>query len=363
VRPATRELARSPLFARDEPTMGESTPLSLIKGRMDVTQAIKPWWWLAVSWGVLIPGPLILGAQISVILQWMAVSLIAVLLFLVVKAVWPRRLRNMPIPLGLGVLLILYSLTSVGFEYLASQVLPRIASAETWASNNLAGSIIRISLCMLVSILATLDVHGRQTRATLLETNIELEELIARIKRETWLLHRSVSLAVHGTVQSALISTAMRLSAPNRTHEIVEDARRRLEDALTSISVDQHEDSSVVSALEDLQGLWEPMVTIDFEISDSARVRLVEDSGLRRCVIEICREAVSNAIRHGHSISVSLVIDVSDELLRIRVTDDGKSSNLDSPAGLGSQMLDETCLRWSRVRRPGDGSELVALLA
>jgi hypothetical protein len=105
---------------------------------------------------VLIPGPLILGAQISIIAQWIAISLITVPLLLVVKAVWPRRYRNMLIPLGLGMLLILYSLTNLGIYFLASHAVPVIAGSETWARNSLTGSIIRISLGMLVSIVVVL---------------------------------------------------------------------------------------------------------------------------------------------------------------------------------------------------------------
>ncbi len=363
VRPASRVLAASPLLENGEVRPASPTPVRLMTDEMDITEAIRPGWLFILSWGVMIPGPLALGVSWRIMALWMSASLVLVLLLYGIKFAWPRRMREMPIAPGLGLLLLIYLVINLGFQLVLSHLLSAVPGPTSWTTNNQAVVIVRVGLAMLVSILATLSVHGEQIRADVSDINAQLEALISRIRRETWLLHRSVSLAVHGTIQSALISTAMRLSAPNRTHEIVEDARRRLEDALTSISVDQREDSSVESALEDLQGLWQPMVTIDFEVSDSARVRVVEDSGLRTCVIEICREAVSNAIRHGHSLSVNLVIDTSDELLRIRVTDDGESSDVGSPAGLGSQMLDETCLRWSRVRRPGNGSEMAALLA
>ena len=363
VRPVSHELACSPLFAREESMSDGSTPLRLLKGRMDITQAIRPWWWFALSWGALIPGPLILGAQISIIAQWIAISLITVPLLLVVKAVWPRRYRNMLIPLGLGMLLILYSLTNLGIYFLASHAVPVIAGSETWATNSLTGSIIRISLGMLVSIVATLDVHGRQLRANLIDTNSELEKLIARIKRETWQLHRSVSLAVHGTVQSALISTAMRLSAIDRTPETVADARLRLEHALTAISADQGEGVSLGLAIADLQGLWNPIVIITFEISPLAEQLLSQDIGLRRCTIEICREAVSNAIRHGHAKTVDFEVKLTGGLINLRATDDGEGVSSVALPGLGSEMLDDTCMRWQLSALPQGGSELIAVLA
>ncbi len=363
VRPASRELARSPLIVRDELSIHESTPLRLLKDRMDITQAIRPWWWLVLSWGVLIPGPLLLGAQFPLVVQWMAISVLAVPLFFAVRAIWPREWRNLPIPLGLGILLVLYTLTNIGFRYLTSHVLPVIAGSESWASVGFTGSIIQISLGMLVSILATLDVYGRHTRAILIDTNLQLEELIARIKRETWLLHRSVSLAVHGTVQSALISTAMRLSATDRTPETVADARRRLEDALIAISTEQSEGISLRFALEDLQNLWNPLVEVTFEINPEADQRLSEDFGLRRCVIEICLEAASNAIRHGHARVISLRVESFSDLVQVTAVDDGEGISQTAQAGLGSQMLNDTCLRWNIETPAAGGTQLTAVLA
>ena len=269
----------------------------------------------------------------------------------------------MPILLGLGILLLLYSLTLIGFRYATSQVVPAISGSESWANIGFAGSIIQVSLGMLVSILATLEAHGRNTRATLIETNLQLEELIARIKRETWLLHRSVSLAVHGTVQSALISTAMRLSATDRTSETVADARRRLEDALTAISAEQSEGMSLKLALEDLQNLWNPLVEVGFEISPEADQRLAEDFGLRKCVIEICLEAASNAIRHGHARVIKLRVELIGDLVHVMAIDDGQGISETARVGLGSQMLDDTCLRWNIEALASGGAQLTAVLA
>ncbi len=363
VRPASRELARSPLVEPGETVTDVSTPLRLFEDRMDVTGAIKPGWLLIVWWGALVPGPLVVGAQLPVIALWFAVSVLLVLPLYGLKVLWPRRLRNMPIVLGLSVLLVLYTAINAGFQYLLSHIGPVIAGSEPWATYNQSGLLLRISLAMLVSVLATLHVHGEQIRARLIETNIQLEELISRIRRETWLLHRSVSLAVHGTVQSALISTAMRLSATDRTSETVADARRRLEQALTEISTDQGESASVSVALEDLQGLWSPLVRISFEIGPRAEQRLAEDAGLRRCVIEICREGTSNAIRHGHAKSIDIRVDLNGDLIEIRVTDDGDGNANVTVAGLGSEMLEDTCVRWQLDRRHDGGSELIAVLA
>ena len=330
---------------------------------MDITQAIRPGWLLALYWGAMVPAPLILGAQLSGLARWFGFSVGFALVLVGVKAVWPRRLRNMPIALGLGVLLALYVIVNLGFDRLGSSLFGNISSPAAWASNSSAGWFIRVALAMLVSILATLHVHGEQIRASLIEVNTQLEVLISRIRRESWLMHRSVSLAIHGPVQSVFVSTAMRLSAAESRPEIIADARFRLEGALELITAEQNDDVSLELALEDLQGLWNPLVTISFKVSEHAQERLVEDIGLRRCVIEICREATSNAIRHGHAKAIDIRVDLADELIEIRVADDGEGVLGASLAGLGTEMFDDTCLRWWLAPLPHGGSELVAVLA
>ena len=363
VRPASRELARSP---RIDPgaTAGEThAPLAFFRDRMDITEAIKPGWLLALSWGVLLPVALLLGASASSVGYGLVISLAAVALLLGVKAMWPRAWRVMPIVLGLSVLLVLYSVINLAFMIMARSLFATFASSAAWESNNLTGFIVRVALAMLVSVLATLLVHGEQLRAGLAATNVQLEELIARIRRETWLMHRSVSLAVHGTVQSALISTAMRLTAADRNRDFIEDARRRLEGALSAIASDQGHSDSLEAALDDLRGLWNPIVRLSHDITPAAELRLGEDAGLSRCVIEICREATSNAIRHGKATVVDIRICVVGDLVEIRISDNGDGLVHGALAGLGTQMLDETCFRWSLGERPGGGSELIALLA
>lgn len=363
VRPAARELARSPRIDPRTVVNEADAPLAFLRDRMDITQAIRPGWLLALSWGLLLPAALILGASAASVGYGLVFSLAAVALLAGVKAIWPQAWRVMPIVLGLGVLLALYSVINLAFMVLARGLFATFASSAAWESNNLTGLMVRVALAMLVSILATLHVHSEQLREGLAATNAQLEELIARIRRETWLMHRSVSLAVHGTVQSALVSTAMRLTAADRNRDFIEDARRRLEDALSAIASDQGHGASLDAALDDLCGLWNPIVHLAHDITPAAELRLGEDPGLSRCVIEICREATSNAIRHGKATVIDIRICIVGDLVEIRISDNGDGVSEGALAGLGTQMLDETCFRWSLAERPGGGSELIALLA
>jgi signal transduction histidine kinase len=155
----------------------------------------------------------------------------------------------------------------------------------------------------------------------------------------------------------------MRLTAADRNRDSIDDARRRLEDALSAIASDQGHGASLDAALDDLRGLWHPIVHLSHDVTPTAQLRLAEDPGLSRCVIEICREATSNAIRHGSATVIDITIGIVGDLVEIRICDNGDGVSEGALAGLGTQMLDETCFRWELAQRPGGGSELIALLA
>ena len=360
VRPTSRQLADSPSFALRSLDLERPAVLQWLSDRLDVTKAIRPGLVWVLGWLILAPGLLIIGPDWRVVGLALSSSLVVVILLYGVKSAWPKRRRRMSMASGLGILALIYFVSVAVVQSMIQQGGSVLAGHAAWSATSWKGLVLWVALAFLVSVLAMLDEHGRQNRASLAELNVELEELVARLRREVWLLHRSVALAVHGPVQSALVSTAMRLSATDRTADSVNDARRRLDQALTAIEHDHHEVLSIDDALADLIGLWNPAVKIRADVWPSAETRLAGNPGLRRCVIEICREATSNAIRHGHAALVDISLVGMGETIVIRVSDEGDGVPASLIAGLGSSMLDDTCLRWALINRAEGGAELTA---
>jgi signal transduction histidine kinase len=363
VRPLSRELALHPLMESEQIIAAVPISVNLLKDRIEISNSIRPGWLMFAFWGVLPPAGILIGVNRWVFERSFLGALISLPIIWAVKALIPRRMRDMPMALGLGVLLIVYTTLNVAFEFVVVNGRQPDNGSGLLLNNSPASIVARVVLAMFVSILAMLNVRRQQIRASLLETNMTLEKLVSRIKRETWVRRRLVSLAVHGTVQSALISTSLRLTVVDRTPEAVGDARRRLEAALAAIATRTEGEVSISHALNDLHGLWNPVVNFSSDISPAADQTLAADLGLSQSAIEICREATSNAIRHGCAGCVDIRIVTIGDLVEIRVTDDGDGPSSVVVAGLGSQMLDETCLRWQLVRGFDGGSELIAVLA
>ena len=358
VRPTSRELAASPSVALKSLEVQRPTSLRWFTDRLDVTKAIRPGPVWVLGWLIVTPGLFVIGPDWPVVRLAFVASLGVMLLLYTVKKAWPKRARRLPVARGLGVLALIY-LVSVGVvQSMIQQGGSMLAGHASWSGTSWRGVALWVTLAFIVSVLAMLDEHGRQNRASLREVNVELQELVARLRREAWLRHRIVAHAVHGPVQSALVSTAMRLSAHDRTADSVNDARRRLEQALTAVEHDHQEIPNIDNALGDLISLWKPTVDIRADVGPTARSRLAETSGLRRCVIEICREATSNAIRHGKATVVEISLVRKGESILVRVSDDGVGLPASPVAGLGTQMLHDIGLRWTLINKPEGGAEL-----
>jgi signal transduction histidine kinase len=74
------------------------------------------------------------------------------------------------------------------------------------------------------------------------------------------------------------------------------------------------------------------------------------------------KEGVSNAIRHGHAkhVEISILEDGADSI-RIDISNDG-DTNISGRKGVGSRMLDEITMTWSR-ELTDSGVRLVARVA
>ena len=89
-------------------------------------------------------------------------------------------------------------------------------------------------------------------------------------------------------------------------------------------------------------------------------ITLKRDANARMCVNEICKEAVSNAVRHGEAKKIKISIDRSqDELLTIDVADDGRGFWGSTKPGVGSRMFDDLTIDWSLSNNRSIGRTLL----
>jgi signal transduction histidine kinase len=170
----------------------------------------------------------------------------------------------------------------------------------------------------------------------------------AALDQRQWVEQQRLARFVHSDLQARLRAFALRIDLTGRlpTDAEIEDLKKECDRSLATEGQQKDFEAFMGSAIE----LWDRAMRVELAISDVARSALRQDPYASAAAIEVCREALSNASKHGGStfarVQVSLTLTERTELLAIEVSDNGNSKNSDS-AGLGSQSFNELCLSWN----------------
>jgi signal transduction histidine kinase len=279
-------------------------------------------------------------------------------LLVLVKRAWPRRFRTMRVASGFLLITLLY-VASFTAEYVLDSKFFGVSNRSVQPATSF---LVTTTITVAFTLIAIHSEHAKSTRVKLVAVNSELTELVARMRRHLWLCHRAVALTVHGQLQSMLVATAMRLRVTADDTSNALDLRR-LDDVLASISTPGLNTVTLLDTLDELREIWSGVVVIDYEISPEALARMYEDAGLATCASEVCREAVTNAIRHGGATSIQIEVSAVTAGLGLTVEDDGQGVAEHYHPGLGLTMMDQTCLSWTLVSGARGGATLQAVLA
>lgn len=188
----------------------------------------------------------------------------------------------------------------------------------------------------------------RRVLRELRESDLALTRQLARLRQVQWSQQRMFARALHGPMQTLVVSGAARLrsAAEGELQERVSQLRGDLLDLLDMTSA-RGDRLTWKEGVRRIEATWQGIATISIAISDGALDGLAVDPVTCDVAMEIVSEAVGNAVRHGDASTIDVDVSASGEDLLIRVQDNGQSG-LGTGSGMGSQMLHDCCLRWER---------------
>lgn len=203
---------------------------------------------------------------------------------------------------------------------------------------------------MGLSALAIAEQRLQQAEADLREVNDELDVVVSRLRAQLWVNRQRLSWVLHGPIQSTLIAAAYELQQREVTAQDRERIRTQIATAAARLESVERRDHSVDRAIDELTALWEFTCPLDISVTEPARHRLDQDPTASYAVIEILREGVSNAVRHGGATQVCVGIALDRPgLLTVRIADNGTGLEGTPSGGLGTSLLDQVCHRWQRT--------------
>lgn len=268
----------------------------------------------------------------------------------VLAAVFPRlRPEAAPIAVGLSCLAVGYLSTAASSIWLP-ETHNRIAFI-------LLGGVFPSVVVLLSALVATILRQQRLTERALAESTERLRCQLVRLRQAQWLQQQALARALHGPVQAAVTSAALRLDAAVRAGEphgdLLDDARSTLLSTIDVLDAVDADTPSLDVVLARITGTWEGVCAVTATVDECAASSLSSDSIASSVVMDIMTEAVSNAVRHGEARRADIAITaIHDDLVTLVMRDDGHGDSTPPMPGLGTALLDECTLEWSRDVTP-----------
>jgi hypothetical protein len=191
--------------------------------------------------------------------------------------------------------------------------------------------------------------------ADLRATTADLRWSVTRARDRYRQHETALSRALHGRLQASLSAAFIRLDrAVERgvaDDDLIGTLRHGILSALAEINVFDSNPDPIDDVVALTQSNWSDTVTLIFTIHDGVRGALAADALCARSVNDLIPELVFNSVRHGNANVIDVQLTIADHrTLCLTVMDDGSISPDAGRHGLGSALLDEASISWSRTR-------------
>lgn len=194
--------------------------------------------------------------------------------------------------------------------------------------------------------------------AELQATTEDLRWTLARTRERHRQQEGALARALHGRLQAALAAAFLRLDravAEGADDDALRTAlQTEVHQAITELDVVATQPDPIEKVVALTRSNWSGTVHLDIALDEWACDALSGDPLCARSVNDLLPELVFNSIKHGSATAITVRLDVADErTLRLTVIDDGSADLITSRYGLGSTLLDEASISWTRTRADG----------
>ena len=195
--------------------------------------------------------------------------------------------------------------------------------------------------------------------------NEKLAKEVTLFEQKLWLERRAWSYVIHGDVQSALSAAVARLQRTEKLEPYeIEMVKQDLQRAKQALTKPASRDIDLSSGIDELARAWAGVCEIKVESSARATRAIEINRDVRNCINEICKEAISNAVRHGNAKNAQITLSRDqDDVIQLEVCNDGHTVLREQPNGMGLSMIDDLSLNWTLTNERHKGKTcLVAQL-
>jgi signal transduction histidine kinase len=286
----------------------------------------------------------------TVALTIQAASLVLWLGLVTLRRVWPRG-RTVGTPLllvALPVLALPLTVPLLGALTAADADHPGLAPLRVTAPATV------LLFVQIATVWTALRRRRDEELAEVSRVAAQLDRELALLDQAAWVAQRRWSTLIHGTVQGALTVARARLLADSGvTSEVIARVRADVDRARSALEDPAPSTGPTGPLLDEIAAAWEGLCAVEVVLEPGVLGEVDRDATSATCLVELVKELVSNAHRHGGATSVRVDAALAgDHELLLTCRTDGAPIPDDARPGLGFRMFDELT-RWWRVEDGG----------
>lgn len=213
-----------------------------------------------------------------------------------------------------------------------------------------------IIAALITSVLSSRELLANQITSELSETVKQMQWSVSRIREGQRQRYQSLSRHLHGHLQAFLSSKYLELekldsSAPN-TNETLRRVIAEIYLEIEKIGHSKHVAEPITSVVEKIAQSWDKVAKIEPAIHSEILERIETDQLCRSALVDVLPELVFNGIKHGKATDLRIELNLlHPDVVRLVITDNGSFELIESVTGVGTRILNESCISWDRIRK------------
>ncbi len=222
------------------------------------------------------------------------------------------------------------------------------------------GFVIPGILSYLISATLLSLINGAEEQRRLSEDELrltveQLEWKVARVRETQRQNCRQLSRNLHDGIQARLslkyLELEKAITRGDRADEMLPQMLKDLSALMQGLNTPQSGIQPIDSVIERVRENWSNVAVISFHYHPTVLQAIERDSLCRTSIIDVIPELVFNGIKHGRATKIDLLLElIGGERVRLSVIDNGNFEKLESTLGLGTTILNESCISWTRQR-------------
>jgi signal transduction histidine kinase len=219
----------------------------------------------------------------------------------------------------------------------------------------LPGLLFYFISSIILSLISGAEEQRTAAESELKLTVEQLEWNVARIREIQRQDYRRLSRNLHDRVQAQLSSKYLELqkliAQDDLTNDNLSIVITGLHGLIDGLSDRQQCIDPIDVVVERVKENWSSIAKISLESDPKTLKTIEEDLLCRTSIIDVIPELVFNGIKHGKATEIELLLElIGEERVRLSVIDNGNFEKVESATGLGTTILNEACISWTRER-------------